>query len=174
MKDPYINLAKCTVEEYTKTGKIISLHGNLPKEMIDKKAGVFTSIHTKSGELRGCIGTFLPYHGCLGEEIIHNAISAAAQDPRFPPVTPDELPTLKYSVDILSKPKSVPDVSCLNPKTYGLIVSSSDGRRGLLLPDLEGVDTITQQIEICKQKAGIFGDEKVSFQIFTVERHEEG
>lgn len=171
MKDLYLDLAQKTVEEYVKTEKIISPSDNLPREMMTKRAGVFTSIHTKSGELRGCIGTFLPCQNCIAQEIIHNAICAATQDPRFPPITANELPNLTYSVDILSEPRPVPDISCLNPKAYGLIVSAADGRRGLLLPDLEGVETAEQQIEICKQKAGISEDEPVSFQTFTVERH---
>ncbi len=173
MKDLYLDLAQKTVEEYVKTEKIISPPDNLPREMMTKRAGVFTSIHTKSGELRGCIGTFLPCQKCLAQEIIHNAIGAATQDPRFPPVTENELSDLIYSVDILSEPKPVTAISRLNPKTYGLIVSTADGRRGLLLPDLEGVNSVEQQVEICKQKAGISEDEKVSFQSFTVERHQE-
>ncbi len=171
MKDLYLDLAQKTVEEYVKTEKIISPPDNLPREMMTKRAGIFASIHTKSGELRGCIGTFLPCQKSIAQEIIHNAIGAATQDPRFPPVTENELSDLIYSVDILSEPKPVTDISCLNPKAYGLIVSTTDGRRGLLLPDLEGVETTQQQIEICKQKAGIFEDEPVDLQIFTVERH---
>jgi len=173
MNNPYLELAKKTVETYIKTGKIISPANDLPKKMLGDRAGVFVSIHLKNGELRGCIGTFAPTQKNIAEEIIHNAIESATQDPRFPPVTESELSNLVYSVDILSRTEPVTNPSTLNPKTYGLIVQSSDGRRGLLLPDLEGVDTVNQQINICRQKAWISEDEPVSLYKFTVERHQE-
>ncbi|MFH0864305.1 MAG: AmmeMemoRadiSam system protein A [Candidatus Gottesmanbacteria bacterium] len=171
--DDYIALAKNTIEEYIKNGKVIPVPKNIPQEMINTQAGTFVSIHTKDGQLRGCIGTFIPCQKCIAQEIIHNALSAATHDPRFLPITKDELPDLTYSVDILSKPVLFPKPYTLNPKKDGLIVSTGDGRRGLLLPDLEGVDTIEQQINICKQKGGIYEDEPVTYQTFTVERHEE-
>ena len=171
MKNYYVDLARKTVEEFAKTGKKISLPENLPVEMTKKKAGVFVSIHTQDGKLRGCIGTFLPTKKSIAEEIVANAV-AAAQDPRFPPVTETELPDLAFKIDVLSdlKPAKKKD---LNPKKYGLLVSASDGRRGLLLPDIPGVKTAEEQIEFCKQKAGISPEEKVTFETFTVERHEE-
>ncbi|MCJ7829475.1 AmmeMemoRadiSam system protein A [Patescibacteria group bacterium] len=172
MKDKYIQLAKETIETYIKTGKIISPPTDLPKEMLNKKAGVFVSLHLKDGSLRGCIGTFFPTCSNLSQEIIHNAISAATQDPRFPPVTIKELPKIVYSVDILSASKNVSKDILSDPKIYGLIVSAQDGRRGLLLPDLPGVDTVEEQIRICRMKAGINPWEPVSYQIFTVERHQ--
>lgn len=172
MKDTYINLAKKAVEEYLETSNTLTLSPSLPKGLKTRRAGVFVSLHLKNGALRGCIGTILPCQSCIAQEIIHNAISAATRDPRFPPVTKDELPNLVYSVDILSKPKPAKKED-LNPKKYGLIVSVYGGRRGLLLPDLEGVDTVEKQIEICKQKAGISEDESVTFQTFTVKRHKE-
>lgn len=124
-------------------------------------------------ELRGCIGTYLPTQENIALEIIHNAIESATRDPRFFPVTAGELPHLRYSIDILSAPEIITKIEDLDAKRYGLIVSTSDGRRGLLLPDLEGVETVEQQLEICRAKAGILPEEKVTFQRFTAERHEE-
>lgn len=170
--DKYIKLAKKTIETYIKTGKVIPLPKDLPKEMLIKKAGVFVSLHLKSGELRGCIGTFFPTKPSVAQEIIQNAISSTTQDSRFPPVMVDELPNLIYSVDILSTSKSVSKDKLSDPKKYGLIVSAQDGRRGLLLPDLPGVETIEEQIKICRMKAGINPWEPVSYQIFTVKRHQ--
>lgn len=125
-----------------------------------------------TGVLRGCIGTFLPTKKNVAEEIMHNSIAAATQDPRFPPVTEKELPNLVYSVDILSKPKLAKKEN-LNPKKYGLIVVTKDGRRGLLLPDIPGVKTAEEQIQICKRKAGIGPNETITYQVFTVERHKD-
>lgn len=172
MKDQYLQLAKETVETYIKENRIISPPKNLPQEMLTKKAGVFVSLHLKDGSLRGCIGTFFPTRPNIAQEIITNAISSATQDPRFPPVTIKELPKIVYSVDILSASKTVSKDALSDTEKYGLIISAQDGRRGLLLPDLPGVDTIEEQIRICRQKAGINPWEPVSYQIFTVERHQ--
>ncbi len=174
MKDFYLDLARQTIETYIKEGKVISLPKNLPKELVNKKAGVFVSLHLKDGSLRGCIGTFVPTKKNLALEIIANAISSATQDPRFSPVTAKELPNLVYSVDILSASKTISKDKLSDPKKYGLIVSSQDGRRGLLLPDLPGVNNIEQQIAICRQKAGINPWEPVNYHVFTVERHQYG
>jgi len=163
---PIVKLAKETVESYIREGKIPQ-----PKELtpeMEKQAGVFVSIH-KQGELRGCIGTFEPTKANVAEEIMTNAIRSATRDPRFPPIAASELADLEYSVDILTKPEPVKDVSQLNPKKYGVIVESGF-RRGLLLPDLEGVDTVERQIEICRLKAGIPFDEPVSLYRFEVKR----
>ncbi|MBU3957315.1 AmmeMemoRadiSam system protein A [Patescibacteria group bacterium] len=169
--DYYVKLAKNTVEAYIKTNKIPPLPKKLPQEMIKKKAGAFVSIHKKDGSLRGCIGTFLPTRPNIALEIITNTISSATQDPRFPPITEKELSDLVYSVDILSKPKTISNRKAIDPKKYGLIVSTPDGRRGLLLPNIPGVDTPEQQIKICCQKAGIEPKEKVKLETFIVERH---
>lgn len=169
--DEYVKLAKDTIEAYIKTNKIPPLPKKLPEEMLKKKAGAFVSIHKKDGELRGCIGTFMPTKPNLALEIVTNAISSATQDPRFPPITKEELPDLVYSIDILSKPKTISNHKAIDPKKYGLIVSTEDGRRGLLLPDIPGVRTAEEQIAICRRKAGISPKEKVKFQIFSVERH---
>ena len=164
---PLVRLARETVESYIKHKKIPK-----PKEYIPEmreRAGVFVSLK-KSGELRGCIGTFEPTKANVAEEIINNAISSATRDPRFTPVNVAELPYLNYSVDILTKPEPVEDQSQLNPKSYGVIVESG-GRRGLLLPDLEGVDTVEEQINICRHKAGILPHEPIKLYRFEVRRY---
>jgi len=165
----YVRLARETIENYIKQGKIITPPKDLPEEMIDQKAGVFVSLK-KFGDLRGCIGTFMPTQENIAQEIIKNAISAAIDDPRFPPVTVPELEDLSISVDVLSAPEEVKDVSQLDPKKYGVIVSSGY-KKGLLLPDLEGVDTAEYQIDIAKRKAGIYPDEKVKLYRFEVKRY---
>lgn len=170
--DPYVKLAKNTIKNWVKSQIVIDPPPDLPKEMLENKAGVFVSIHKKSEELRGCIGTFLPTRENVAEEIIANAISSCSSDPRFWPVNEEELSTLIYSVDILYAPKNVSKIDDIDVKKYGLIVSTSDGRKGLLLPDLEGVDTPGEQFNICCQKGGIDPKEKVRLQTFTVERHE--
>lgn len=124
-------------------------------------------------ELRGCVGTYQPTKVNLAQEIIHNALEAATRDPRFPPVTAGELPHLRYSIDILSPLETVVEIADLDVKRYGLIISAGNDRRGLLLPDLSGVETVEQQISICRQKAGIFPEEPITLQRFTVERHKE-
>ena len=150
--DPYVTLARQTIETYIKTKDTYSPASPLP-EIDAQKAGAFVSIH-EHGMLRGCIGTFLPTKDTLTEEIIQNAISASTRDPRFSPIREDELPYLEINVDILSEPEPVASIDELDAKRYGVIVAYGQ-RRGLLLPDLDGVDTPEQQIKICKQKAGI-------------------
>ncbi len=164
---PLVALAKQAVEKYIQ-GKEIARPKKLTPEM-KERAGVFVSIK-KRGVLRGCIGTFEPTKPNVAEEIIYNAISSATRDPRFPPVTPTELPELSYSVDILTQPEPVVGKSELDPKKYGVLVEYH-GRRGLLLPDLEGVDTVDQQIEIACAKAGISPDDPVKLYRFEVRRY---
>lgn len=168
-EDAYVHLARLSLEHYIKTGKYMPLPEGLPEEMLDKKAGVFVSIK-KHGSLRGCIGTISPVTGSIAQEIIRNAVSAGEEDPRFSPVKEEELDELVYSVDVLGEPEPVADYSQLDVKRYGVIVSSGR-KRGLLLPDLEGVDTVEKQIEIAKRKAGIYNNEKISLQRFEVVRH---
>ena len=165
----YVRLARETIENYVKQGKIITPPKDLPEEMINQKAGVFVSLK-KFGDLRGCIGTFIPAQENIAQEIIKNAISAAIDDPRFSPVTISELEDLSISVDVLSAPEEVKDISQLDPKKYGVIVSSGY-KKGLLLPDLEGVDTAEYQIDIAKRKAGIYPNEKVKLYRFEVKRY---
>ena len=165
----YVKLARETIENYIKQGKIITPTLGLPEEMINQKAGVFVSLK-KFGDLRGCIGTFMPTQENIAQEIIKNAISAAVDDPRFSPVNFSELEDLSISVDVLSAPEEVKDISQLDPKKYGVIVSSGY-KKGLLLPDLEGVDTVKYQIDIAKRKAGIYPGEKVKLYRFEVKRY---
>ena len=165
-------LVRRTLKEYLEKGKKISPPLEVPKRFRER-AGVFVSLH-KRGRLRGCIGTYLPSRPNITEEIIENAISAATRDPRFPPVEEKELKDIEVSVDILSQPEPVKDKKKLNPKKYGVIVSKG-WQKGLLLPDLEGVDTVERQLEIAKQKAGLFGipDEELDIYRFTVTRYKE-
>ena len=163
---PIVKLAKRAVESYVREGKIIQPEELAPETK--ERAGVFVSIH-KHGDLRGCIGTFEPTKPNVAEEIIANAISSSTRDPRFPPVNASELDDLEYSVDILTPPEPVKDISLLDAKEYGVIVESGF-RRGLLLPDLEGVDSVEKQISICRLKAGIADDEPVNLYRFQVRR----
>ncbi len=162
-------LARRAVEAYVKR-KGATDTSDVPTELADRRAGAFVCLK-KSGELRGCIGTIKPAKANLAEEIAENAVSSATRDPRFPPVTPAELTDLSYSVDVLEEPEDIPDISYLDPKTYGVIVRSG-GRSGLLLPDLEGVDTAEEQVRIARMKAGIGPREPIMLQRFKVTRHE--
>ncbi len=166
---PLVELAKKSVESYVREGRTINPPETLTPEM-QERAGVFVCVK-KAGELRGCIGTFLPARQTVAEEVINNAISAACEDPRFCRVEPEELAGLEYSVDVLSAPEPVKSVRELDPKRYGVIVQSGF-RKGLLLPDLEGVDTVDDQIAIAKRKAGIGMTEPVSIYRFEVKRYE--
>lgn len=163
-----VKLAKDTVEKYIIKGEIISPPAELTPEMRNK-AGVFVSIK-KRGELRGCIGTYSATTENVASEIIQNAISAATQDPRFSPVTPLELKELEYSVDVLSPPEKVDGPEALDPKRYGVIVKKGN-RRGLLLPDLEGINTVNEQIRIAALKAGISQEEEIELYRFEVKRY---
>ncbi len=135
------------------------------------RAGAFVSLKTGDGGLRGCIGTILATRDSVIEEILHNAVSSASKDPRFPPVEEHELNDLRYSVDILHPPERVKSLDELDPKVYGIVVSSETGRQALLLPDLEGLDTIEKQVAACMRKAGIALEEKISVQRFKVDRY---
>jgi AmmeMemoRadiSam system protein A len=165
---PIVELARKSAETYVREGKTITVPSSLPSEM-SGKAGVFVSIK-KHGELRGCIGTFMPSCDSIGTETIMNAISAATKDPRFQPVREEELEDLTYSVDILSALEKVKGLSELDPKKYGIIVISGQ-RRGLLLPDLEGVDTAEEQLRITRLKAGIPPHDEVEILRFEVKRY---
>jgi AmmeMemoRadiSam system protein A len=162
-----LNLAKEAVETYVKEKRVITPQ-NIPEEL-KRRAGVFVTIK-KHGELRGCIGTIQGTQPNIAYEIVQNAISSATQDPRFPPVREEELPYLEYSVDILNPPERVTDISQLDPKVYGVIVERG-WQRGLLLPDLEGVDTVEEQLRIASLKAGLSLDEVENIYRFTVTRY---
>ena len=201
--NPYILLAKSAVESYVKEKKVIGPPKDLPEEFLKKKAGTFVTIE-RDGELRACIGTYLPTRINIAEEIIRNAIAAASEDYRFGPIKIEEFPRLSYTVYILSYPEPAKDIKELNPKKFGLIVktgpftypSSSEGEKreqtlfdhpnqedvvfdgtvpyktGLLLPDLEGIDTAEKQLFIACQKGGIDPQkEKIFIYRFTVEKH---
>ncbi|MDY6907451.1 MAG: AmmeMemoRadiSam system protein A [Chloroflexota bacterium] len=165
---PLVRLARDTVESYVGRGETPSPPAELTPEM-SEQAGVFVSLKI-GGMLRGCIGTFEPIKDNVAEEVIVNAVSAATRDPRFPPVTARELDLLDYSVDVLTAPEPVDDIADLDPRRHGLIVESGH-RRGLLLPDLEGIDTVEQQLEICRAKAGLSPDEPVVLYRFEVKRY---
>ena len=164
---PLASLAKETVESYVRDRTTPRPEGLTPEMM--ERAGVFVSLK-KRGILRGCIGTFEPTQANVAEEIISNAISSATRDPRFPPVIPAELAELEYSVDVLTSPEPVESTADLDHKRYGVIVECG-ARKGLLLPDLEGVDSVEHQIEICRSKAGIGSDEAVKLYRFEVKRY---
>lgn len=183
----YILLAKSAVENYIKEKKVIFPPENLPEEFLKKKSGTFVTIE-KQGQLRGCIGTYLPTKENIAQEIIRNAIAAVTEDYRFNPIQKQELAELSYTVYILSKPELVKDIKKLDPKKYGIIIktvpiSYPNGtdvvfnghtplKSGLLLPDLEGIDTVEQQISITCQKGGINPKmEKVIIYKFSVEKH---
>jgi AmmeMemoRadiSam system protein A len=165
---PIVELTKDTVEKYISKGETISPPTELTPEM-NEKAGVFVCIK-KRGELRGCIGTYSPTTDNVANEVIQNAISAATRDPRFSPVSPLELTELEYSVDVLSPPEKIDGPKALDPKRYGVIVKKGN-HRGLLLPDLEGVNTIDEQIRIAALKAGISLTEDVELYRFEVKRY---
>jgi AmmeMemoRadiSam system protein A len=165
---PLAELAKRSIETYVRKGKTIEQPESLSAEM-KEKAGVFVCIK-KQGQLRGCIGTYMPCYECVAIETIRNAISAATRDPRFHPVQEDELEELEYCVDILSSPRKVKDLKELDPKKYGVILVCGD-RKGILLPDLDGVDTVEEQLRITKMKAWILPEEEAEIYRFEVKRY---
>lgn len=169
-EDPYIALAKASLKNYLETGKRMKVPENIPSDMLTKRAGTFVSLH-KFGQLRGCIGTISPVQNSIAEEIIHNAVSAGMEDPRFPAVRISELKDLVVSVDVLSPPEPIQTMNELDVRRYGVIVSSGY-RRGLLLPNLEGVDTVEEQVDIARRKAGIRKGEPIQLERFEVVRHE--
>ena len=169
-EDPWVRLARLSLETWVRTGKGLDrLPEDLPRELTGQAAGAFVSLHMV-GRLRGCIGTIAPTQESVAWEIVHNAVSAGTRDPRFPPVREGELDELEYSVDVLGRPERVSSPDELDPKQYGVIVSCGQ-RRGLLLPDLEGVDTVDQQIDIARQKGGIRAADPYTLQRFRVVRH---
>jgi AmmeMemoRadiSam system protein A len=167
---PLVQLARKTIENYIREGHIIEAPKELTSEM-KGQAGTFVSIH-KHGMLRGCIGTIEPTKPNVAQEVIQNAISSATRDPRFPPIGPEELADLDIKVDVLGEPEPVDGLEELDPKRYGVIVPRArDWRKGLLLPDLEGVDTVEYQVDIARRKAGIRPGEPVELYRFEVVRY---
>lgn len=182
-----VELAKKAVETFIQEGKIIPLPQDVSEEFLKEKAGTFVTIE-KGSQLRGCIGTYLPIRKNIAEEIISNAIAAATEDWRFGPIQKEELPYLSYTVYVLSEPELAKDISELNPKKYGIIVKTVPitypngmdvvfnghfvAKTGLLLPDLEGINTIEKQISIACQKGGIDPQrDKILIYKFTVEKY---
>jgi AmmeMemoRadiSam system protein A len=170
---PFVKLARAAIEAYVRERKRIKPPEPLPPDF-QQRRGVFVSLH-KKGELRGCIGTIQPQRANLAEEIIENAISAATRDPRFPPVSPRELDALTLSVDVLTEPVEIESIDDQDPKRHGLIVQSRRDawKRGLLLPDLETIDTAEKQLYYTRvHKAGITDpDEPVTLYRFEVVRY---
>jgi len=193
-----IELAKKTVETFVKEKRVIKTPNDLPESFLKGKAGTFVTIK-KKGQLRGCIGTYLPTRDNIAQEVIKNAISAATEDYRFGPITKEDLPYLSYTVYILNKPEPIKSINDLNPKKFGIIVKTVPivsprpkgetrpkraanetdvvfnghlpHKSGLLLPDLTGIDTVEKQILIACQKGKINPEkEKIIIYKFTVEK----
>lgn len=178
-ESPWVALARFSLERFMLEGRRTdpardlpaALAERLPRELFSTRAGAFVSLK-KDGQLRGCIGTILPTQTTLAEEICANAISAGCHDPRFDAVSSDELGELVYDVDVLSVPERIAGPEELDPARYGVIVSTPDGRRGLLLPDLDGVDTVEEQLRIAAQKGRIdLVHDEIMLERFTVTRH---
>ena len=175
--DAYVKLAWASLESYIRNQKKLrvpediseELMKTLPEEIFSKQAGAFVSIH-KNGQLRGCIGTIGPTRDSVAEEIVENAISASTRDPRFDAITEDELDMLEVNVDILGEPEDIDSKDQLDVKRYGVIVTSGY-KRGLLLPDLEGVDDVDTQVSIAMRKGGIKPGDDYTLQRFEVIRH---
>lgn len=169
-EDHFVRLARASLENFVRTGKYVRSPDSLSRDLTAQKAGVFVSLKME-GRLRGCIGTISPTTRSIAEEIIRNAVSAGTDDPRFPPVQEHELPWLVYSVDVLEKAERISSIEELDISRYGIIVSSR-GRQGLLLPNLKGIDTPQQQVEIALDKAGIPSNAPYNMERFEVVRHE--
>ena len=169
-EDAYVQLARLTVNSWITEKARPELPEELPEEMLKNRAGVFVSLH-KDGRLRGCIGTIQATKKNIAEEIVENGISAATKDPRFSPVRADELNTLEISVDVLGNAEEIRSKEELDVKRYGVIVTKGF-RRGLLLPNLDGVDTVDEQVSIALRKAGLSEHEKnYRMERFEVVRH---
>jgi AmmeMemoRadiSam system protein A len=168
--DPFVALARKAIESFvrdrTRVDPPLSADGRL------QRAGTFVSLHLPDGTLRGCMGTIEPQMSSVEEEIVANAITAASGDPRFYSVTPQELPSLDISVDVLGPAEEVHDLSDMDPERYGMIIRTLDGRRAILLPGLEGVDSAEQQLRITCRKGSIDPDnDQYQMYRFEVERH---
>lgn len=168
-EDAYVRLARYTIEAFVETGTFPKMPRGLPAELYQNKAGAFVSLK-EDGRLRGCIGTIQAVRDSLAEEIMHNAVSACSEDPRFSPVEDWEVERLTISVDVLGETEKISSPDELDVKRYGVIVTKG-AKRGLLLPNLEGIDTVEEQIAIAKQKAGIRDHESVELERFEVIRH---
>ncbi|MFH0819185.1 MAG: AmmeMemoRadiSam system protein A [Patescibacteria group bacterium] len=172
----YCKLARQSIEYYLVNKKTLSSLQDVPSKLKTKQAGVFVSLHNNiNHDLQGCIGTFKPVMSCVALEIIHNAVSAAFYDPRFLPLKQTELSNINISVDVLGELEQVMDIKKLNPKKYGIFMQTPDNRKSaLLLPLLDGVDTVDQQLEITAQKGYInLQKEQIALYRFLVKRYTE-
>jgi len=170
--DPHVELARLSLERYVTSGQPLdTVPEHLARLIPPGPRACFVSLHDPDGSLRGCMGTLEPTEPQLALEILRNARVAASRDHRFDPVRPEELPGLQVGVDVLSPLEGVGGADALDPRRYGAVLSTWDGRRGVLLPDLPGVDTVEDQLAIVRRKAGIRDGEPVRIQRFTVERH---
>jgi AmmeMemoRadiSam system protein A len=169
---PYVVLAVETARRHLSGEPPLRCGADIDQDssLWEIKRACFVSIKTLAGDLRGCIGTIEPQCPSLDLEIMANAVSSSTRDPRFPPMTSAELPGVVFSVDVLSKPERISGMNDLDPLRWGIIVSKGM-RRGVLLPDLEGVDTVQMQIEIASRKAGIFGLDGIVIDRFSVDRY---
>ncbi len=163
----YCRLARKALHTYLSTSETLELD-----QRSGAAAGCFVSLHTREGDLRGCIGTIQPRYFDLFDEIVENAIAAGTRDPRFPPVTVEELATLKLDVSVLKQPEPVNDTSELDPQRYGVIIRNGR-RRGVLLPNLDGINSVDEQLAITRRKAGIGETEPIEINRFEVEKFAE-
>jgi AmmeMemoRadiSam system protein A len=167
---PLVQLATATIAAYVSAGRVLPPE-QAPAAIEGGPAGVFVTLHSRStGELRGCIGTIEPCEASLAEETIRNAIAAATRDPRFPPVHPEELSNLVIDVSVLYPPEPIKSIEQLDPRHYGVIVQHGR-RRGLLLPDIPGIDDARTQVDFARQKAWLTPDEPVDMFRFKVEKY---
>ena len=171
MIDIYVQLASDAIKTYLEKEELPD-KSTIPPEIQTKRAGCFVSLHTNTGKLRGCVGTIIPVYKNLSGEIMANAIAASQHDTRFTPVSLKELENIDINVDVLSTPEQIFSDKDLDIKKYGVIVQASDGRDGVLLPDIKGIDSVKDQLTIAREKAGILPDEEISLFRFTVDRHE--
>ena len=168
-EDSFVSLARKSLEHYMKTSTLLPRPTNLPEELAKKKAGVFVSLKM-DGSLRGCIGTISPTTDCIADEIIRNAVSSGTEDPRFEPIHENDLSKIIITVDVLGETESITSLSELDVKRFGVIVRSRN-RCGLLLPNLEGIATVEEQVKIALRKGGISPTEKYTMERFEVIRH---
>lgn len=167
----YTDLAQKAIREYVTRSAELAVPADIPEEMMGSQAGVFVTIY-KGAELRGCIGTFLPTKPNIAQEVIANAVSACSRDPRFFPIEESELDNLVVEVSVLGEPKPIKNIKKHDPKKEGIIVQTKDGKKGLLLPNLEGIDSTEKQIQIACEKGGIDPDtEKIELLTFQTEVH---
>lgn len=164
-----VNLARTTLGKHLRGEKGTNVPDDVPAEFASRQAGVFVSLK-KDDQLRGCIGSIYPHEASIIQEVITSAINAGTRDPRFYPVRLEELDDLSISVDVLTEPEKVSGPEALDPQKYGVIISSGN-RSGVLLPNLEGINTVEEQLAVVYQKAGIGSGEPVEMYRFEVVRY---